>query len=499
MGKNKEIRKSKIENEIAIEREAKEQERKSEALREYLSRSGHKMPTTRRDFLASGVITTMGCLATPTLLQLLSSELMASEISDECKPLVLPSRTWMPYIQIYCGGGGALHTAALMRDQNRQLLNSYNTLGLGKTSNFNAVNAMGTVLAQKNGEYISHLTRQMFLEAGPSAVAKTTMVKFAVHSRDDKRARDNLMGLANAVGYKGTLLPNLRGPGNKPKYVERTADSIQGVVHLDGFLDTMAPAGALKEILNNDQKKLGLLRLVKNLNATQRKRLANTASAKALGQLVECASGKNIDVSSVDRSVFDPRVNTSLSSIWRLEGITDPKDDHLLQATVTYNVLSGRAGGGCINAGSFDYHGRQGGRPICDQEDAKAGVTIGRILKTAEAMNKPVFIHVSTDGSVEGNASDETGVWGSDSGVRGSGFFLVFHPQGRIAANDDQIGHFKADSQTVDDNFIGGWRLEKCAKAIFLNYLVLNNRTDLIDQFSTEFSAAERAKLIKFG
>ncbi|HVK60347.1 MAG TPA: hypothetical protein VM432_02305 [Bdellovibrionales bacterium] len=491
------------------ERVARELERQQKALRDY-AKAGHGAPKTRREFLASGFIAGMSTIALPSLLQLIASEARASNLSSECKALLEPQADWMPYLQVSLAGGAAVHTSILLLDKDRQLLPSYSRLGLGVTSGFSVGKEFGNVpFATFNGEYIGQIMAGLTKAAGAEALANTSMVKFCVRSQDDKINPDGLMGLVTAAGRRGMDLPNLGTPKAQIRAAYIKATGVQNVTSIDTLISSLSPQGALASHLKDPAKRGSLLKLVSNLSAGQRKTLDSTASAQSLGKLVECSSAKNIELGQTDTSSFDPRQNTAVASIWNITADSDageynseadapdlePTAASALHATVAYNVLNGRSGAGRIDLSGYDYHGQT--REQQNAKDLAAGTVIGRILKTAHALQRPVFLHVTSDGSVESSSASMTGAFGADAGSRGSGFFLVYNPKGRITTTDSQIGHFNS-AQAVDESFMNTWIVDRCALAVFANYLQLHRQTGLLDKIAPgEFDAKALAKVVK--
>ena len=476
------------------ERHAQETEliRREKALSTYLN-SGHGKPVTRRELLGSGVLGGLAILGLPTLATLIGQSAEAA-LTAECKTLLDPVGGMMPYMQVILGGGAALHQNTLVLDSKRQLLPSYSRLGLGLTSSFNTANEFGNVpLAVRNGVYAGHLMRTLIATAGPEAIRNTAMIKFCVSSLDDKPNRDGILGLVNATGLRGTTLPNMTTGLTKPAFVK--PGPTQRVGSQSAIVSSLSPQGALKTAMNDSSRRDALLKLVNQLSAGQREKLASSSSGRDLGKYVECATGKNMDLAAADSSQLDPRTNASVSSIWNLSASSTDSSEDLVRASVTSAVLKGLAGGGALARGGYDYHGSE--RADQNAADAEGGILIGRILKTAHALGKPLFLHITSDGSVEGGGDDGMGRQGADAGSRGSGFILVYDPKGRVQTTDIQIGHFNT-SQAVDNAFLSGWNVERCALAVFANYLQLHKKIGLLNQLAPDvFSTADLNKILK--
>lgn len=468
--------------------------RREKTLNTYL-KTGHGMPTTRRELLGSGLLAGFGFLALPSLLTLVGREAQAAGLSADCKALLDPVGGMMPYMQIILGGGACLHSNSLVLDQGRQLLPTYARLGIGNNNTFTTKTEFGNVpLAVRNGVYAGHIMRGLTQAAGADAIRNTNMVKFCVSSLDDKANRDGILGMVNAAGLRGTLLPNVTQNGlSRTAYV--SAGPTQRIGSQAGLLSSLSPQGALKAAMAQPTRRDALLNLVNKLSAGQRARLATSDSGAELGRFVECATGKNIDLATVDTAQLDPRLNPDVAAIWGLNSATADNDAELLRASVTLSILKGFAGGGGMSKGGYDYHGQM--RADTDALDYAGGEMIGKVLKTAHALKKPVFIHVTSDGAIEGGGPEGIGNHGADAGSRGSGFFMIYDPAGRRETTDIQIGHFNK-SAAVDNTFLSGWNVERCALAVFANYLQANKKLSMLDQIVPGvFGPADLSKILK--
>lgn len=461
-------------------------------------KTGHAPPKTRREFLASGLISFASSICIPTGLQLLSNTAHAAGLSSECAKLLDPVAGWTPYIHVRLKGGAAIHYNSLVLGKNRELLPRYTRLGLGLLSAFNTRNEFGNVPLAVNsaGQFLGPMMAGLFERAG-TAVNKTAMVKFCVRSQDDANSnRDSITGLVNAAGLIGTTLPNLwhKVSSNPSAFIK--ASSAQRVGTVSGLVSALQPQGAIKASIAEPKFRQSFLSLIQRLNAAQRGALAISSSGRAIGQLFDCSSSKNIDLASFNPNELDPRAHSAIAAVWGINSETADDDESAVQAAVVMNALKGNSGAAKFDIGGYDYHGL--GRPVADANDLKGGRFIGQVLKSAEAMNKPVFIHVTSDGSAETSSESNTVGFGADAGIRGSGFFLAFDPRGRPATSDVQIGHFN-DAQAVDETFINTWTTERAALSVFANYLKLHNRLGDLEKLTPgQFDLAQLNKLIKF-
>src|SRR5690606_37919700 len=112
-------------------------------------------------------------------------------------------------------------------------------------------------------------------------------------------------------------------------------------------------------------------------------------------QLVDCSTSKNVENIAEGSGNVDPRQNQAVANanIWNLNN-----GGELARAAMVMNSITGVAGPVGLEMGGYDYHGND--RATTDQRDLNAGRLVGQVLQTAAALNRPVTIYLSSDGSV---------------------------------------------------------------------------------------------------
>jgi len=472
-----------------------ERERQHKALEAYL-RTGHAKPRSRREFLASGLMAFGGYIVAPSILQLMMSSKAQAAVTCD----VTSAAGLVPFINVNLSGGAALHSSTVPLTIAGNMLTSYNIIGLGDPANFTVNMDFGNVpFASAGGVSLSPFNDGLTATAG-TAKAKTSWVNVFVRSQDDTSNNEfSIAGLVEQAGIKGALLPNLgtsatrTGVGQQPAY-SNPSQALK-VNSFNDFLGAMSVDNSFNG-LSTGQKN-SLLDLIRNLSATQKARLSGAPTGKTLGDLVECATGKNFDNSSnIANAGIDPRLDPNVAAVWGISpgATTGP----LTQASITYAALAGKAGVAGIDIGGYDYHGQA--RTGTDTSDKNAGMLVGRILKTAEVMGKPVFIHVTSDGSVSGTASATPGStgWTGDYGTGGMSYIIAFDPSGRRATTSGQIGGF-TNGQGVDDSVLSGWSPKLSAMAVFANYAKFSNRMDLFSAVQNNtLDATQQSKILRF-
>lgn len=469
---------------------------------------GHGKPVSRRDLLASGLISFSAYLVLPSWLSLVSSTAQAQTIS--CPQA---AGGLIPFLNINLSGGAGLQANFVPHDQANQRLASYSRMGLGSSgANLPIELEFGNVpfAGKKPGTQV--LISQFLAgvrSKAPNAISKTAFVGVCSRGRDDTNEnRLSTAGLLAQAGLQGTILPNLGA--------RRT---ITGVNHqsailnpppplftndLNAIVGAVVPSGELANQLSVNQRS-SLLSLVSKLSSTQVRKLSSDTQGTQTKNLLECANIRNEQVKSMIDSgsaVIDPRRDSraaSLNPLWSIDSGTASNNNNLVFATMTYNVLAGNAGAAGLELGGYDYHNNT--RTTGDTRDFNAGELVGRALESAHIMGKKLFIHVSTDGAVDSGGADNASfqsVWTSDRGSANLSYILYYDPAGRAATSGFQVNHFTAGQASDDSTPLG--TPEGAAVAVFANYLKLNRRMDLMPTAAADIlNPTLLNRAIKFG
>ncbi len=157
-------------------------------------------------------------------------------------------------------------------------------------------------------------------------------------------------------------------------------------------------------------------------------------------------------------------------------------------AAVMKLVINGFAGAGCIEMGSYDYHG--GRRAEGEVKDFRAGRCMGACLEYAARQGVPLMMYVFSDGSLSSNgAIDNTtegrgkGEWSSDDSSTAGSFFLVYNPTRRPTliggtaleqARHQQIGYMDAGGSVQRAATPAANNVNLLVNAVLLNYMALH-------------------------
>lgn len=448
----------------------------------------HGLPKTRREFLASGLKATAATIIAPTFIETLWSSMAHAAT---CGGAAASGPTMPAAVVINGAGGFSVAGNFVFMDEGNQPLSSYSRLGLGTAGAFNVDKTFG----ESGGNFadVSQLLSGIRTDQNGNPVAtdstlnNTACLGIACQSQDDTANNAlNVTGMLAEV-LKGEFLPVLGGnrnmpavlPSPAPLNVSRQID-VENAVSVRGSIASMST-----------DSKSALFRSISRLTSSQARRMASISGGDALKHLSQSASQTNLElVSGTGGNItINPLDNNEFSTLW---GVTANNVNTGTggQASAVYNALVGNASMCNISIGGCDYHGN--GRATQDAKDNEIGRTVGRVLESARILNRPVFVMVTTDGSV---ASAESLIPGaeftSDSGTRSGMICFFYDPKKRPEQKKRQLGHFNAAQAAERNTVVGGSPMRGVTAAI-VNYLSFAGRPDLIDQVTRKtFGALE--------
>lgn len=463
-----------------------------------LLHADHPRPTTRRDFLSTGLMSFSGLVMAPSILSLIARpDFAMAAAGDGCSAA---SATRLPaFINVNLAGGAALSGNVIMLDSGGNPLPSYSILGQGPgapivENEFQGVGFHGV----RNGRLASQFLAGLRSTAAQATRDKTSFLTIAVPLGDDtSNNRIDPTGMVTAAGLTGDLLPKLGNRGTaigvnqSPAKMAPPAPLV--VQNINDLVGALAPVGALTTKLSLNQRK-SLLKLVSTLSSTQAAEVAasNSSSGTALKKLVQCATDKNIELSTNTNPGIDPRQDTdkTLSNLWQMEvggnAIGQTQNQRVIMGSMVYNALKGNSGSVGLEMGGYDYHANDR-VTVQDARDFTAGQLVGQILQSAAAMNKKVFITVTSDGSVGAGGNAAAGAdYTGDRGSGGAQYILAFDPVSRPAmakpsgGASHQLGWYNNGQGAVDSTLTGS--AEQASVATFANYLAFAKQTALLDK-----------------
>jgi len=468
----------------------------------------HGMPGNRREFLASGMMSFAAYMMTPSILGILAKSSVA-QAADGCDSSGGP--TLPAFVSVNLAGGASLSGNYIVHDMGGNLLPKYDILGLGTTPPTET--EFGNVLFPSSTAVTQSFLTGMRAQAN-GALAKSSFIGICVPLQDDtsNNAIDPT-GMVTAAGLVGSLLPKLgtsgtTGTGIRQKPSNTVPPTPLVVSKLTDLTTALAPASALTTNLTQAQQK-NVLQLVSDLSGSQARAVAsvNSSSGQTLSKLVQCATGKNIDLATQTNPGIDPQLDSdkTVANLWQMTtGGTlfgRSQTERQIFGSMVYNALKGNSGSVGIDLGGYDYHGQ--GATAQNQKDFDAGQAVGKILATAQAMNQKVCINITSDGSV--GAPSGSGLRPGFTGDRGSGgmaYMIFFDPAGRPSMKNDktapwQLGYYTSGQGAADDSIVGS--ADKAGVAMFANYLAFAKQESLFSKVLTPLSTTDHDAIVRFG
>jgi hypothetical protein len=157
-----------------------------------------------------------------------------------------------------------------------------------------------------------------------------------------------------------------------------------------------------------------------------------------------------------------------------------------MTAAVMKMVVNGFAGAGTITLGGYDYH--DGTRATGETRNFLAGQCIGACLEYAKRVGKPLMIYVFSDGSLSSTGMIDTSAagrgkfgWQGDNSSVAATFFLVYNPAGRPTVNPaattpNQIGSFTAGGAVNGSSSPAANAVNLLVNTVILNYMALHGQ-----------------------
>jgi hypothetical protein len=263
----------------------------------------------------------------------------------------------------------------------------------------------------------------------------------------------------------------------RPTKVDRSSD-------VTGLVDTGKLVGLLSQA--------DATAVLESMERISKKKLDNTtmrtdASADAVVKdLVQCGYVKAADLADRygnAKQALDPDIDPLIVGPTGIFTQAEYDGDSEIRKTaaVMKMVVNGYAGAGTIEMGGFDYH--TGDRSTGEMRDFRAGRCMGACLEYAARRHMPLMLYVFSDGSLSSNgmidnsaAGRGKGVWTGDNQSTAAAFFLVYNPNGPIAAISNQIGHYTADGSVASTGSPGANAVNLLAEMVVLNYMALHGQ-----------------------
>ncbi len=442
-----------------------------EQLKEYLKYPDHKMPVTRRDFLAAGVGNFVATMTLPTVADMLFNAGIVHGQELDC-PKASTSAAVIPGIlTINPTGGEGIQAIVVPLDKNQAMLPSYSQHSMGTRPN--TFQAFGALWNADNPA--SATFRDQIVAAGVAANSPNLKV-IGVNCRtgsDTSNNRNGIEGMAAKAKFVGSSLPNLgrqnsaTGGGFLSASVEppsplvvNSFTNIRNAVQIQGALGQMSI-----------RQKEAVLRAIGNFNSRQVASLGLANGVEGLNKVLQCAGIQNIEINAQGSGGVDPLTNAGVSAVWGLSAASSLTSTPYVLGSMAFNTFSGQAGTSTFTLGGYDYHGNA----LANTRNSDVTVMdlAAKSIRTAIALNRPAVVLIRTDGSVQSSNSTAPSDWQGDRDD-GMHLMMLYNPSG-VSVSRAQIGAY-TPTQAVDLTVGSGDSQDLLAKIIMANILKFAKR-----------------------
>jgi hypothetical protein len=469
-----------------------------------LLHADHKLPTTRRELLAAGLVSGIGFVALPNLLGLASSKAYGAELVCSKGSSSSGANSVPGYAEIHLSGGWSLaHNvyASKAKDGSFEPLSAsaYATLALGPSQLPGAVTPVDMgAMVQPNAAFYQGL-RQM---ASAATLAKVKMAFMANQSGDDNGNNPlNITDLVSKINGGGALTQAVES-GKRHRAAFSDPALSRANVADESSLSSMVDPGLIATILGNGNEVTGKENAIQTAKAafglTQNK--LDAMSARLISEqsknLIACGYKGAADLLvEFTAENITPSNDAQITGTPFANGVTfdqinsNANMDSQQKAIIAGKLLGeGLAATSVLEMGGYDYHGR--GRAAQDQRDLAVGQVVGLMLEVSARKGSPLFISVMSDGSVASGGAggaDDRFDFNSDSGSRGAILMIGLGATEAPPLKQAYIGAF-SDSGAVDTgHLVTSASPQLGAFAVAYNYAAMAGK---MSEFSKIVSAS---------
>lgn len=485
-------------------------------------KKGHKMPKTRREFLAHGFIGGASTVMLPSFVTMLAGQ---NDVFAQTAACELPQfSAGLPYICLDVGGGmniaGQNAIVGMANSDYQEDVggnSDYIRLGITQSEAPSGTGRMVDTYGLKFHRTSGILEGLNTVLTDPNAATPGDLftmpngrpisdgidgLVFCTRTSDDTATNQiNSVYMANKAGAKGELVQLIgnnatdtgarsAAPGGeinlnlRPSNVRSNNDaegllSLGGVLSSNNYLNATGSGG-------QDRIKSFMDR-VSRMSKSKVNELSKKGSIDQIRDVLNCsADGAKQLFDTYSAAMLNPGNDASVTNVF------GGQSERV--ASVAKLVLDSIAGAGTITIGGGDYHG--GTAVNTHAKDVEVGMAIGRCIRLAMEKGKNLAIHLYTDGGVAGDAggvSEPVNVlgvgqvekirWVGDSGTRSAALLLVYkhnHDGSSLVREGSagprrQVGNFVKNGG-VNLTTVVGNSTENLWKAIMLNYLAAQGR-----------------------
>lgn len=486
-----------------LERTNAEFKKMNEESQKVMLHADHPLPTTRRQLLGAGLISGLSYAAVPSIFTLAAQAAYGVECAKGGAAGAHPAG----YLHIELSGGysAARNFVPGKQDSGAAFAPlaaaGYATIGYGPTQ------APGVV--QPNTELGGTMHPTSTMLAGiksvmsPAALGKTVVAAICAVSGDDtaNNPHNPVQLVSKIAGNFGSLL-QIGGTRNgtntlgrsQPNPIAQDPGLAKAVVANEASLAALVTPGLLAQrFANNKEAAVKVADLAHKLSASKLAQFSKKDLNQQVKDLIECGYiGAKDLLTSFDPAALtiagDAKVNAPFNAV---PIATLQANVPANQAMILSKLMSdGFATTGTVEIGGYDYHGQ--GLAAQDTKDQTAGVVIGAALETAHRKGQPLFVAVTTDGSVSfngGGAADRFAA-SADNGARSMILMFAIGATAKPEMNFYQIGKFN-DGGAVDTSFLlTSNTAQQASLCLAYNYAAFAGR---MTQYQSILSAAGAA------
>jgi hypothetical protein len=427
----------------------------------------HPVPTTRRELVGAGLLSGLAYAVVPSIFTLAAQNAYGVECPKGGSG---GTAARVPgYLHIELSGG---YSPAKQFPPGKQEAGTafvplatagYATIGYGPTQ------APGTVALSMDFGLPYHPTSPLVLGMrdvmSTAALAKTVASAICSVSGDDtaNNPLNPVQLVTKIAGNGGSLLQIAKdrdgatGGRTAPLNIAQDPGLAGAVVANEAALANLVNPGLLaSRFANNPQAAVRVAELAHKLSASKLAQFQAKDLNQQVKDLIECGyiGAKDLLTEFTPDKLqvsTDTQLNTAYNAMTFAQAFTGDNAQAMIMSKL---LVDGLSTAGTIEIAGYDYHGQ--GLTVQDQKDRAAGQVIGLALEVAHRKGQPLFVCVTTDGSVAfgaGGAVNDRLAAASDNGGRSMILMFGIGTTAKPQMNFHQIGKFN-DGGAVDTSYL---------------------------------------------
>jgi hypothetical protein len=493
----------------ALEREKQQVDAK---VADFMRRNpDHKMPVTRRDFLAIGAIQASAFVVLPSILSQVMLARTARAAAANCP--VYQAHPFIPLLIIEGAGGFSLPGNWVPLDGafNPLAGAGYSVMGLGANSgNLTLDTKYGLPMARAsaglaptnanfrgltgNGGVLSKVLDGMEQKLTPDGSGKDPKANISqggLWFSSTSDSSSNMISptmLLTRMGMTGQLIKVAGSNGTDSgsnSQVAYDVDSTAKALRIGRFQDLQGALSYGPAFASLPKKYLdALAKAITGMTGAQKDKFRGMQYGEdaqllghevlGLGTLGQCGYERNESFTGPVPGI-DPQqdANARLALTGSATGTINNGD--VAFATIIFNLLQKNIGVAGFTIGGCDYH--SGNQTDGDQKDFEIGVRIGTYFKLASLMGVPAACMVYTDGGISSRGGTRT--WAGDNNNTSGAVLITYNPSGAFQFAKPQIQAYRSGG--AENKGILGASPQLAGLAVAANILELSGRANLLD------------------